>query len=105
MTAASRARPDGRSHDLITLPRSGVEEAWADVHASTAEARDELGHALIEKVNGRDPWPRIFAADRRLARLDEYARRHAGEAAGLTYIDRNQLPLFDGCLDGDKQGA
>jgi hypothetical protein len=96
---------DRRSHDLMTAPRAAVEESWMDVHAGTAAARDELGHALIEKVNRRDPWPRIFAADRRLARLDEFARRHAAEAAGITYISPNQMPLFDGCVDPDDRSA
>lgn len=84
--------------------RSGMEEQWMDVQALTLEARRDLGHALVEKVNDRDPWPRIFAADRRLNRLNEYARRHAAEAAGISFLSPGQLPLPDGCF-GDDGGA
>jgi len=75
-----------------------------DVQALALEARRQLGHAVVAKVTGRDPWPRIFAADQRLNRLNEYARRHAAEAAGITFIAPGQMPLADGCFDGE-QGA
>lgn len=92
---------DRRSHDLVTVPRAGLEEAWADVHASAFEVRRAVAKAYVAEKRGADPLPHLFDADRRLVRLDEYARRQAGEAAGITYIDKDQLvlPLADGCFD------
>lgn len=91
--------------DFHTLPRSAVEESWMDVRAAAFEVRREVGRAYQARQLGRDPIPHLLNADRRLMRLEEYGRRHAGEAAGLTYISPDQLALFDGCLPGDDRGA
>ncbi len=94
---------DRRSHDLVSIPRSGLSESWMDVRASAFEARRELGQALVDQRSGRSPMPRLFRADQRLIRIEQYARQKAAEAEGITFIDLadpNQLPLFvDSCLD------
>jgi len=97
MTAASFTHVDRRATDLLTLPRSAVEESWIDVTAAVTEIREELGDAHRDLLARRDPRLHLIAAHNRLGRLREYARRHAGEAAGITYISPDQLPLFDGC--------
>lgn len=97
MTIATQARADGRSRDLITLPRAGVEESWMDVQVVAIEVREELGEAHRDLLERRDPRLHLVAAHERLGRLTEYARRRAGEAAGISYISPDQLPLFDGC--------
>lgn len=94
MTAASIARVDGRARDLITIPRSSLEEAWMDVAAGAVEVRELLGEAHKDLLARRDPRLHLVAAHVRLGRLGEYARRHAAEAAGITYISRDQMPLF-----------
>jgi hypothetical protein len=95
---------DRRSHDLVSVPRSGLSESWMDVRASAFEARRELGQALVDQRRGRSPMPRVFRADQRLIRIEEFARRKAAEAEGITFIavaDPNQmeLPLPDSCFD------
>lgn len=95
---------DRRSHDLVSIPRSGLSESWMDVRASAFEARRELGRALVDNRAGRSPMPRLFRADQRLIRLEQYARQRAAESEGITFIapaDPNQLelPLADGCFD------
>lgn len=105
MTLSALARPDGRSHDLITLPRAATEEAWMDVQAEAFEVRRELGRALVDHQRGRSPMPRLFAADRRLIRLHDRARQRAAEAAGITYISPGQMPLLDGCGPDNKSTA
>ena len=97
MTVATWTKPDGRSIDLITLPRAAVEESWMDVQVVATEIREVLGDAHRDLLERRDPRLHLAAAHERLGRLNEYARRHAGEAAGITYISPDQLPLFDGC--------
>jgi HEAT repeat protein len=86
-----------RSQEPVSV--SVVEELCMDIQVLTLDARRELGQALVEKLNDRDPWPGIYAADRRLTRLSDYARRHAAEAAGITFIspDQLELPMPDGC--------
>jgi len=85
---------DRRAHDLVTIPRSGLSESWMDVRASAFEARRELGQALVDQRQGRSPMPRVFRADQRLIRLEQYARQRAAEAEGITFIPRGQLRLF-----------
>ena len=105
MTSATLARLDQRGTDLVTVPRATLENSWLDVQASAWEARRDIGSAYQASRAGKSPTPRLVAPDRRLMRLTEFARRQAGEAAGISYISPNQMPLFDGCLDGDQQGA
>jgi hypothetical protein len=96
---------DARSTDLVTVPRSGIEESWMDVTTLSFEVRRDLGRAYQARERGADPLPHLFLADQRLIRLNEYSRRQAAEAAGITYIHPSQLSLFDGCLpDGDRAG-
>lgn len=95
---------DHRTHDFLTIPRAGAEEAWMDVQVGSFEARRAIGRAYVEVKHQRDPLPDLYAADRRLVRLTEYARRRAAEAAGITYIAPGQMPLPDGCF-GDKSTA
>lgn len=83
------------SSDVLERPRSTVEESWSDVHVLAFETRRDLGRAYVARDRGADPLPHLIAADRRLMRLDEYARRHAAEAAGITYLHPDQLVLFD----------
>jgi hypothetical protein len=104
MTTAALARPDRRSHDLITLPRAATEESWIDVQAVTFEVRQSVAKAYVAEKRGSDPLPHLFEADRRLVRLNEYARRQAGEVAGLVYIDREQQTLWDGCGPDGRAG-
>jgi len=104
MTTATLARPDRRSHDLITLPRAATEEAWIDVQATAWEARRDIGSAYQASRAGESPTPRLIAADGRLLRLQNYARRRAAEAAGVTFISPDQLPLFDGCGPTGRAG-
>ena len=87
---------DRRTRDHLTQVRSTVEESWMDVQAASFEIRREVARAYLEHQHGHDPLPHLFAADRRLMRLTEHARRRAAEAAGITYISPEQLPLFDG---------
>jgi len=99
---------DGRSHDLVSIPRSGLEEAWMDVTASAIAIREDLGLAHEDLLARRDPRTHLFRADRGLVSLREYGRRRAGEAAGITYIEPiapGQLPLPDGCFDPDDRSA
>jgi len=100
MSTASIERIDRRSHDLLTLPRAGVEESWMDVQALTWETRRDIGRAYQDTQARRSPVARLISADRRLIRLHQFARRKAGEAAGISFIPRGQLalPLHDGCL-------
>lgn len=91
---------DRRSTDTIERPRSGVVEDWMDVEASAFEARRDIGHAYAATTRQRDPLPRLYAADRRLIRLEQFARQRAGEAEGISYIAPNQTSLWDGCVDG-----
>ncbi len=91
------ANPAGRvSTDLVTAPRSSVEEAWMDVTATAIAIREDLGKAHEQLLLRREPRPHLFTADARLTRLIEYGRRHAAEAAVITYIHQDQLALFDG---------
>ena len=98
-TVAVRAR----SRD--TLPRASVEESWMDVRASAFEVRRDLGRAYRDLSCKRDPREHLFSADNRLIRIEQHARRHAAEAAGITFISPGQqtLPLPDGC--GPDGGA
>jgi hypothetical protein len=105
MTVATLVHPDGRSHDLVTLPRAATEEAWIDVQATAWEARRDIGSAYQASRAGRSPAPRLMAADGRLLRLQNYARQRAAEAAGITYISPGQMPLPDGCFDPDDRSA
>jgi hypothetical protein len=105
MTAATWTKPDGRSRDLITLPRAGVEEAWMDVQASALETREILGDAHRDLLERRDPRPHLFDAHDRLTWLADMAHRKAGEAAGITFISPGQMPLPDGCFDSDDRSA
>ncbi|MEO7332811.1 MAG: hypothetical protein ABIZ71_02585 [Gemmatimonadales bacterium] len=94
---------DRRSHDLVSIPRAGLEESWMDVTARAFEARRSIGRAYVEVKRHADPLPHLFDADRRLVSLTEFARRQAGEAAGIRYIEPvapGQLPLPDSCFDG-----
>jgi len=100
MTLASIDRIDGRHQRFISLPQAEAEGAWMDVQALTWEARRDLGRAYQDTQARRSPVARLISADRRLIRLTQYARRKAGEAAGLSFISPNQMPLFDGCFDG-----
>ena len=97
---ATVARPDGRSRDLLTLPRAAVEEQWLDVQAAAWEARRDIGRAFQASRAGRSPVARLVAADGRLLRLQNQARQRAAEAAGITFISPDQTSLWDGCLDG-----
>lgn len=99
------ARPDGRSRDLITLPRARVEESWMDVQVAAIEVREVLGGAHRDLLERRDPRLALVSAHERLGRLNEYARQRAGEAAGITYISPGQMPLPDGCFDPDNRSA
>lgn len=94
MTAATFARPDGRARDLITVSRSSLEESFLDVQAVARHVRELLGEAHKDLLARRDPRPHLIDAHVRLGRLNEYARRHAAEAAGITYISADQMPLF-----------
>jgi hypothetical protein len=105
VTAAILTRPDGRSHDLVSVPRASLEGDWMDVQAEAFEVRRELGRALQDKIADRDPWPRIGVADRRLIRLHDRARQRAAEDAGITFISPGQMPLPDGCFDPDDRSA
>jgi hypothetical protein len=101
---------DRRSHDLVSIPRSGLSESWMDVRASALEARRELGKALVDHRRGQSPMPGVFRADRRLIRLEQYARQRAAEAEGITFLeplDPNQLelPLGDGCFGPDGRAG
>ena len=101
---------DRRSHDLVSVPRSGLTESWMDVRSSAFEVRRELGRALVDHQAGRSPMQRVFRADQRLIRLEQYARQRAAESEGITFIapaDPNQLelPLPDGCFDPDNRSA
>ena len=100
MTAATLARLDQRAADLVTVPRAALEGDYMDFQAETFEVRRELGRALQDKIAHRDPWPRLYAADRRLIRLHDRARQRAAEAAGITFISPGQMPLPDSCFDG-----
>jgi hypothetical protein len=95
---------DGRSHDLISLPRAAAEEAWCDVAASAWEARRDIGRAYQASRSGESPTPRLIAADGRLLRLHNYARRRAAEAAGITFIAPGQESLWDGCGPTGRAG-
>lgn len=88
---------DARGTDLVEVNRSGIEEAWMDVRAAAFEVRRDVARAYQARERGADPLTHLLAADQRLMRLEEFGRRHAGEAAGITYISPDQLPLFDGC--------
>ena len=95
---------DRRSHDLVSIPRSGLSESWMDVRASAFEARRDLGQALVDQRAGRSPMPRLFRADQRLIHLEQLARQRAAEAEGITFIDladpnQLELPLPDSCFD------
>lgn len=93
---------------LAAEPVRGQEAAeapWMNVHVLAFETRRDLGRAYVARDRGADPLPHLINADRRLMRLDEYARRHAAEAAGITYIHPAQLSLFDGCMPGDGQAG
>lgn len=79
----------------VTVPRSSLEEAWMDVSAASFEVRRDLGRAYQALERGTDLLDHLLTADRRLIRLTEYARRLSGEAAGITYISPDQLPLFE----------
>lgn len=92
---------DRRSTDVLTLPRSRVEESWCDVQALAWETRRAVGRAYVDVTRSRDPVPSLLEADQRLIRLTEFARREAGEASGISYIVPGQSALWDGCLDGD----
>ena len=108
MTAtATLARPDARSHDLLTLPRAAVEEAWLDVQAIAWEARRGIGKAYQASRAGRSPVPPLVATDGLLRGLQNAARRRAAEAAGISFISPAQmtLPLHDGCMRGDGGAA
>lgn len=105
MTLTAPGHVDRRSHDLITLPRAGVEESWMDVRASALEIREELGHAHSELLARRDPRRHLFAAHDRLNWLADMSKRKAGEAAGISFISPGQLPLPDGCFDPDDRSA
>lgn len=83
------------SSDVLERPRSAVEESWMDVTAIAFEVRRDVARAYVARDRGSDPLPHLLAADQRLLRLEEYSRRQAGEAAGITYIDPSQLALFD----------
>lgn len=76
-----------------------------DVQALTTEVRRDLGRAYQARERGRDGIAHLFTADQRLVRLENYARRQAAEAAGITFIDPAQLSLFDGCLPGDGRAG
>jgi len=99
MTAATLARIDQRAKDVVSVPRSTLESSWMDVQALTFEARRDVARAYVAEKRGVDPVPSLFDADRRLVRLDQYARRQAAEAAGITFLTPGQLalPLADGC--------
>lgn len=77
-----------------------------DVHAGAVEIRETLGDAHRDLLERRDPRRALFDADDQLVQLSNVARRNAAEAAGITFIDPNQLelPLHDGC-GPDGQGA
>lgn len=85
--------------------QEAVEAPWMDIHVLAFETRRDLGRAYVARGKGTDPLPHLVAADQRLIRLDNYARRMAAEAAGITFIDPAQLSLFDGCLPGDGQAG
>ena len=76
-----------------------------DVQVAAIEVREVLGDAHRALLARRDPRLALATAHERLGRLNEYARRRAGEAAGITYISPGQLPLPDGCFDPDNRSA
>ncbi len=95
---------DRRGRDLVEVNRSRVEESWMDVQTLAFEVRRDLGRVYQQRERGRDGLPHLVNADHRLIRLEQYARRQAAEAAGITFIDRNQLVLFDGCGPDGRAG-
>ena len=93
---------DRRVHAVIELPRHRVAEDWMDVGALAFETRRDVAAAW--KTRRLEP---LYAADAKLVRLSEFARRRAGEAEGIDYITPGQelLPFADGCLPEDDGAA
>lgn len=74
--------------------RTDPQSQWMDVQVIALETRRELGRAYIDLGMERDPRPLLDSAGARMVRLEQYARRRAGEAAGISYISPGQVILF-----------
>jgi hypothetical protein len=95
MRTAGGLKFDGRAHDVIAIDRDAYVDAWYGSLSLVEQARAELARAVEAAERREEYLPYLEAVDRLLGRLIEYARRQAAEASGITYISRDQLPIWE----------
>ena len=86
---------DRRSHDLITIDREAYLDAEYGLLCLNRQLRVEIARAYLARRKCESPLTHLAAADRLAERIIEYARRRAAETSGITYISRDQLPIWE----------